>query len=59
VNKSFGPALNAAVNLLAANFQRDVGQIVQEEAKSIGLPEGWQSNIQDRVWVLPDEKPEP
>ena len=55
MNKPFGPALNAAVNLLTGNLQRDLAQLFGEEAKSLGLPDGTQVNMPSREWMLPEE----
>ena len=54
MNRAFGPAMNAAVNLLSQQFQVAVNQLVAEEAASLGLPEGTQADIQARVWQMPD-----
>jgi hypothetical protein len=55
VNKPFGPALNAAINLLTGNLQREMSLLLNEEAKSLGLEEGTQADIQKREWVTPDK----
>ena len=52
--KPFSPAMNAAVNLLSAEYTRQINQLVSEEAESLGLPEGTQADIQARVWQMPD-----
>ena len=59
VNRPFSPALNAAINLLSQNVQRDMGQILDEEAVSLGLAEGWQANVEARVWIVPSKAEEP
>jgi hypothetical protein len=59
VNKPFGPALNAAVNLLSQQFQQNLNQILNEEAASLGLAEGWQANVEARVWIVPSKAEEP
>ena len=59
MNRPFGPAMNASVNLLSAEFTRQINTLVAEEAASLGLPEGTQADIQARVWQMPDlTKPE-
>ena len=55
-SKPFGPALNAACNLLSAQFQTTLNQILNEEAVSLGLAEGWQADVPQRVWILPEPK---
>ena len=40
MTKAFGPALNAAVNLLQQDFSRNLNQLLSEEAKHLGLDEG-------------------
>jgi hypothetical protein len=54
VNKPFGPALNAAVNLLLQATQQNVNAILNEEAKSLGLPEGTTADVAKREWVVPE-----
>jgi hypothetical protein len=58
MTRPFGPALNAAVNLLTQNLTRDLNQLFSEEAKALELVEGWQANMQTRAWVWP-EAPKP
>ena len=54
MDKPFSPALNAAMNLLQQRMQQDLTVILQEEAKSLGLPEGWKVDVEKRSWRLPD-----
>ena len=57
MNQPFGPAMHTAVALLSGQFQRELGRLVDDEAKALGFPEGTQADLQKREWVLPD-KPE-
>lgn len=50
--RAFAPALNAAVNLLTQAFQRELNQLLDEEAKHLGLAEGWRGDIPKRVWLV-------
>jgi hypothetical protein len=55
MNKPFGPALTAAINLLSRNFQRDIGQIFNAEAKSLNLDPGWAADVEHQQWTWPEE----
>ncbi len=55
MNAPFSPALNVALDLLAAQLQQSVRLLLEREARHLGL-KGVEVNVEKREWVTPEPK---
>lgn len=49
----FNPALNTAIAMLLEQVNANIKQLIEAEAVSLKLPQGWSADIGKREWQIP------